>query len=373
MFLGALIDAGLDLVLLRRELSLLGLKGYAIKARRVRRGGISATKFDVEIKDRRDKRRSLKNILDIIRRSRLDKAAKDKISGIFRSLAQAEGRVHGRKTRDLHFHEVGDIDSIVDISGAVAALKILNIGKVYSSAVSVGGQTTIATKGGILPIPAPAALTLLENKPLVHSGIKSELVTPTGAAILNSVVDRFEELPPMRLKRIGYGAGTYEFKERPNCLRVMIGETKEAFLHDSIFVLEANIDDMNPVDYEYLINRLFDKGALDAYLVPVQMKKTRPGVLLTVLAKKDDLDKLSRVIFRESTTIGVRYYEAGRSKLERVTRRARTKYGDVRIKVSSGPGGIRKVVPEYEDCKRIADKRKIPLDRIRKEIDKLSI
>jgi len=370
MFLGAMIDAGVDISLLRRELSLLGLTGYAVKAKRVKRGGISAVKLDVEVTKKEDKRRSLKDIIGIVRRSRLDKASKDKISGIFEKLARAEARVHGAKTKSLHFHEVGDTDSIVDICGAVAAIKILNIDKVYSSAVNVGGGTTIATKGGVLPVPAPATLILLKDKPLVHSGIKSELVTPTGAVILSSLADKFEEFTPMRLDKIGYGAGTYDFKDRPNCLRVMIGRTKEAFLHDSIFVIEANIDDMNPVDYEHLINSLFNKGALDAYLVPVQMKKTRPGILLTVLAKKDDLDELTRVIFTESTTIGVRYHEAGRSKLERVVRRASTRYGSVRLKVSSGPGGIKKVMPEYDDYKRIAERKKIPINQVRKELEK---
>jgi len=372
MFLGALMDAGLDTALLKKELSKLNLKGYRLKATKVRRAEISTTKFEVILdKKTPDKRRTLKDILLLIKRSRLDKETKDKTSQIFKSIARAEGEVHGKDLKDLHFHEVGDIDSIIDIVGGVAALKILKIEKVYSSRISIGGGTTIVTKGGLLPIPAPATLNLLKGKPVAYSNIKEELVTPTGAALLANLVDRFEDFPPMALEDVGYGAGARENIERPNSLRVMIGESKKQFLQDNIFVIEANMDDMNPIDYEFLMERLFEEGALDVYLTPVQMKKTRPGVLLTILAKKGDIDKLSRVVFNESTTIGVRYYEAERKKLSREFTRIRTKYGEIRLKVSSGPEGIRKIVPEYADCKRIADSKKISLTQVRKEIDKL--
>ncbi|MDB4349712.1 LarC family nickel insertion protein, partial [Omnitrophica bacterium] len=242
----------------------------------------------------------------------------------------------------------------------------------YSSPVTVGAGGIIMTKGGALPVPAPATLCLLKGMPLVSSGIRSELVTPTGAALLASLIDGFIDFPNMVLKNVGYGAGTYNINERPNCLRVMIGQVKGAFLEDKIFVLEANIDDMNPVDYEYLIERLFKNGALDAYLTPVQMKKTRPGVLLTVLAEKAALDRLSTVIFNESTTIGVRYYEAARKKLKRDFINVRTRYGDIKAKVSSGPYGIKKIVPEYEDCKRAAGSKKVPLSEVRKEVERIT-
>jgi uncharacterized protein (TIGR00299 family) protein len=371
MFLGALVDAGLDIDALRRELGKLSLKGYRIDSKRSKRQGIGATKFDVVVKrGSQDKERTLKDILSLIEKSKLDREIRDRSSKIFRSLARAESQVHGEKLRDLHFHEVGDIDSIIDVVGAVIGLKILKIDKVYSSFVTVGCGGIIMTKGGTLPLPAPAALCLLKGIPLVSSKIRSELVTPTGAALLANLVDGFIQFPDMVLKGIGYGAGAHNIKEGPNCLRVMVGEAKESFIEDRIAVLEANIDDMNPVDYEHLMERLFKEGALDAYLVPVQMKKTRPGVLLTVLTEKRDLDKLSLVIFNESTTIGVRYYETARKKLKRDFVNIRTRFGDVKVKVSSGPEGIRKAVPEYEDCKRLAASKKIPISKIRKEVEK---
>lgn len=373
MFLGALIDAGLDITALKKELSKLGLEGYRLKARKTKRQEMRSTKFDVVIDKKANRgRRRLKDILSLIQKSKLDKEIKDESSRIFKALARAERSVHGESLKNLHFHEVGDIDSIVDIVGAVIALKILKIEKVYSSQVTIGSSSTIVTKSGVLPVPAPASLYLLKNKPLIHSEVKSELVTPTGAALLACLADRFVHFPDMVLERIGYGAGRHDFKERPNCLRVMVGTSKEPFTQDKIFVIEANIDDMNPIDYEYLTERLFKEGALDVFLVPVQMKKTRPGVLLTVLAERERLDRLSSVIFNESTTIGIRYYEAQRKKLRRRITSVNTRYGEVRLKVSKGPGGIKKVMPEYEDCKRIADSKKIPLSQIRKEIDKVN-
>ncbi len=372
MFLGALVDAGLDIALLGRELAKLGLKTFTIKAKKTTRQGISATKLDVVIKKGvLEKERSLKDITSIIERSKLDRDIKDKACAIFKSIAQAESAVHGKSVKDLHFHEVGNTDSIVDVVGSVVALKLLGAQKIYSSYVSVGGGGMIMTKGGRIPLPAPAALCLLKGIPLVSTNTKVELVTPTGAAILANFVDDFMTLPDMVLTDIGYGAGANDTKDRPNCLRVMVGETKESFLHDSVMVLEANIDDMNPVDYEYLTENLFKGGALDVYLTPVQMKKTRPGVLLTVLSRKEDLDKLSAVIFNESTSIGVRYYEAKRKKLERAFKKIRTKYGDIKVKVSSGPGGIRKAIPEYADLKSAAGSKRVSISQVRREVERV--
>jgi len=371
MFLGALVDAGLDVKILRRELSSLGLKNYSIKTARVRRGELNATKLDVVLEGKsHTKRRTLKCITSLINSSGLNSDIKKKSCEIFKALARAEASVHGKSLKDLHFHEVGDTDSIIDVVGAVVALKALAIDKVYSSSISVSAGTTIKTKGGVIPIPGPATLSLLKGKPLSRSDSRHELVTPTGAALLDAFVDKFAYFPDMILDSIGYGAGTNRLDPRPNCLRVLIGEAKEAFIHDSIFVIEANVDDMNPVDYEYLVEKLFEAGALDVYLVPVQMKKMRPGILLTVLAKRDDLDRLSTIIFNESTTIGVRFYEASRKKLARKISSVKTRYGNVRFKVSCGPGGIKKAVPEYDDCKRIADSKQISITKVRREAQK---
>ena len=371
MFLGALCDAGMDPAALRRKLSLLGVKGYVIKTGRVKRGELSATKLDVVIdKGVRDERRSLKDITSIILRSRLDRDIKERSIGIFKSLAKAECIVHKQDLKGLHFHEVGDLDSIIDVVGAVASLKIMGIDKVYSSPVNLGGGITINTKGGVLPVPAPAALNLLKGIPVTMSDIKAELVTPTGAALLADFVEGFTDCPQMVLEGVGYGAGSNRTGAHPNCLRALVGESREAFLTDTITVMETTIDDMTPVDYEHLTERLFGEGALDVYLTPVQMKKTRPGILLTVLSEKGGLDRLSSVIFSESTTIGIRYYQVKRNKLSRKTARVKTRYGSVRMKVSSGPGGINKVTPEYDDYKKIAAARNVPLSKVRKELEK---
>ncbi len=372
MFLGSLIDAGLDVISLKRQLAKLPLKGYKITSKKVKRSGISATKFDVVVdKAVREKERTLKDIITLIERSSLDKDIKTGAIGIFNRLGRAESHVHGESIKHMHFHEVGDTDSIIDIVGAVIALKLLKVEKVYSSPVTVGFGGTIMTRGGNLPLPAPAALYLLKGMPLAHIDTAKELVTPTGAALLSGLVDGFSRVPNFILKETGCGAGANDTKERPNCLRAMIGETEEAFIEDRIYVLEANIDDMNPVDYEHLTETLFKEGALDVYLVPIQMKKTRPGVLFTVLANKADLDKLSAIIFNGSTTIGIRYYETARKKLKRDFVKVKTRFGDIKVKVSSGPRGIRKAIPEYEDCKRLARANNIPISRVRGEVERV--
>lgn len=369
MFLGALIDAGLSIDVVRRALAKTALRGYRLRAQKVRRGGIAATKFDVLVKvSAKGTARSLSSILSLINRSKLDKDIKDRAAKIFRSLAAAESLAHGEDSKDVHLHEVGDTDSIIDIVGAAVALKALKIDRVYSSKIDAGSGGVIKTRTGTLPVPAPAALQLLKGKPLACSDANKELVTPTGAALLANIADGFGFFPEMALEGVGYGAGSYELEDRPNCLRVMIGETNAPLGKDSVVVIETNIDDMPPLDYEYLMERLFEEGALDVFLTPVQMKKTRPGILLTVLSDKRDLDRLSKVIFRESTTIGLRYYEAQRKILKRSAGRLETKYGRIRVKVSSGPGGMKKVTPEYEDCKKIARARKIPLRKVWKEV-----
>jgi len=373
MFLGSMIDAGLDFARLKSELARLNIKGYRLTARRVIRSGIGATKFDVEVLDKGlNKEKDLKDILTIIDRSKLDKNTRETAAKIFNSIAKAEARVHGTTLKSVHFHEVGDIDSIIDVVGAVIAIKLMGIERVYSSRVNIGQEAMVKTRIGLLPVPAPATLNLLKNIPIASSGVEHELVTPTGAAILANLVDKFAPAPEMVLSTAGYGAGACEIKDRPNCLRVMVGETAEAAVdRDSIYILEANIDDMTPIDYEFMMDKLFKAGALDAYLTPVQMKKTRPGILLTVLTKKDLLDKLSSVIFTESSTIGIRYYAVERKKLKREFARVRTKFGRIRVKISKGPDGKKKIVPEYEDCKRAAEKKDVPLAEIRREVDRM--
>lgn len=373
MTIGAFLDAGLDFKTLTRELKKLKLKGYVLSAKKVTRGGIACTKFDCIVARADHSHCSLTDINSLIGRSALKKTVKDTAKNIFARIAEAETRIHGKSlAKDVIFHELGDTDSIIDIVGTAIAIDELGIEAVYSSNITMG-RTVIRSRHGVLPIPSPASLELLKGFPISITEIDSELVTPTGAGIL-SALSKSTDLPlsQIQITGIGYGAGSKEFYERPNTLRVLIGEMKSSYRCDSVYVIETNIDDMNPQGFEYLFERLFKEGALDVYATHVQMKKTRPGFLLTVLAKKDDIVKLSSIIFSETTTIGLRFYEAGRFKLDRKAVNVRTRYGDVNVKVSGMPQGARTASPEYENCVKLAREKKIPLKTIYDEAKRLA-
>jgi uncharacterized protein (TIGR00299 family) protein len=373
MTIGAFLDAGLKLKTLSRELGRLKLKGYELEKAKVMRGAISGTKFDC-LAHRHDghSHRSLREILRIIDRSSLKKKVKDDATEIFKNIGKAEAVIHGvSPKKDLYLHELGDIDSIVDIVGTAIAIDELGIDEVYSSKISLG-RTFVNSKHGILPIPAPATLELLKGIPARITPIGSELVTPTGAGILKTLSKGFGEMPQMRISRIGYGAGSKELEDMPNMLRVVIGEAEESFKKDRVLVIETNIDDMSPQYFEYLFERLFKEGALDVYTTTIQMKKTRPAFKLTVISKPADLEKISGVIFKETTTIGVRYHEVDRLILERELIRVKTRYGIIRVKVSKGPRGISIISPEYEDCVRIAREKRVPLKTVCEAAKKFS-
>ncbi|MBN1526818.1 MAG: nickel pincer cofactor biosynthesis protein LarC [Candidatus Omnitrophica bacterium] len=364
MTVGAFLDAGLSMRVLSKELARLKVGGYELAARKVKRGEIAATKFDVTVKGRGHIHRPLKDILAMIGASGLNKNVKRTAAGIFEVIGKAEAKVHGvGDTAGVSFHELGHIDSIIDIVGAAIALDELGIEKACASAVTLG-RTLTESGHGILPIPGPASLEMLKGVPVRISEIGSELVTPTGAGILKSVCKSFGEAPRMAVSSIGYGAGSRDLKEMPNMLRVVIGENEESFKEDTIIVVEANIDDMSPVAFEHLFDLLFSEGALDAYVTSIYMKKTRPGFKLTVLTPEALLKKICRAIFKETPTIGVRYYAARRFKLDRKVVKAKTPYGDVAVKVSVGPGGILTVSPEYESCSRIAKEKKISFKEV---------
>jgi uncharacterized protein (TIGR00299 family) protein len=369
MTLGALVDAGVSIDALRVELAKLNLSGYELKAEKVKRNGIAATKVTVII-DRKDQRsRYLANILSIIEASTLSQTVKEKSSRIFIRLADAEAKIHGTTPDKIHFHEVGAVDSIVDNVGAVISLEMLGITQVQASAVNVGSGM-VNTSHGMLPIPAPATAELLTNIPFYQSSSPFELTTPTGAVIISTLSSSFGPLPPMKVERIAYGAGEKDFPGQPNVLRLMIGQPVAGYEEDASIVIETNIDDMTPQVYDYLIEKLMQQGAQDVYLTPIIMKKGRPAVLLSVLTDKTKQDVMLDTIFRETTSIGVRIREVGRKKLFREIREVDTVYGKIRIKISRRHDEILTITPEYEDCRRIAEERQIPLKQVMEEVKK---
>lgn len=372
MVLGAMLDAGLSLDVLSRELGKLNLKGYELKKRKVMRGGITGTKFDIILKasSGSHSHRSVGQILKLIDESSLSPRVKTVSKEIFGHIGAAEAGIHGiADKKNVQLHELGDIDSIIDIVGSAIAFEKMDIEAVYSSSINFG-RSVVNTKHGILPVPSPASLELLKGVPSRITDIDAELVTPTGAGILKTLSKGFGDMPQMKIDRIGYGAGSKEFTEMPNMLRVMIGDKKSAFKEDSIFIIETNIDDMNPQNFEYLFDKLFAEGALDVYTESIQMKKTRPAFKLTVLTDLSKIEKLCSIIFSETTSIGLRYYEAKRFKLQREIIKVNTRYGGIKVKLSRGPDSIFTVSPEYDDCARIARSKRVPLKRVYDEAKK---
>ena len=371
MFLGALIDLGVDVRALRAQIKSLGFAGIDIRVRSVSRGSINGIKLNVIEKDRKKGGHTdLKKILARIRASRIKDEAKKLACDIFEAIGDAEAKVHGKSRRDLHLHEVGEADSIVDITGAAIAISSLGVSKIYSGEIAVG-RGLVDTDAGSLPIPAPATIELLKGLPVRYCDEPHELTTPTGAAILKTIADSFFQPPPMEIKRIGYGAGERQLESRPNLLRAVLGDTKVSYESDEVVVFEANVDDMAPVSFEYLFDTLFAAGALDVYTTPVLMKKSRPAILLTVLAEKDLEDKISAIIFKETTTLGIRTRKQLRRKLKRTISSVRTPFGMVHIKSANG-GGLKKpkIMPEYEDCKRIAKSKGLALTEVYEEAKK---
>jgi uncharacterized protein (TIGR00299 family) protein len=360
MTLGALVAAGVSIDALRAELTKLNLPGYELKAEKVTRSGIAATKAHVIIDQRSQVSRHLSDILNIIEGSPLSPTVKEKSVRIFKRMADAEAKVHGTMPDKIHFHEVGAVDAIVDIVGAVIGLEILGITKIITSAVNVGSGT-VHTSHGLLPIPAPATAEMLKGFPFYQSSTRFELATPTGAAIISTLSSSFGHLPPMNVDRIAYGAGDKDFPGQPNVLRLMIGELAATYDEDTSVVVETNIDDMNPQVYDYIIEKLMQQGAQDVYLTPIIMKKGRPAILLSVLTDKSKADSILDTIFHETTSIGVRIQEVGRKKLSREIKAVDTVYGKVRIKISKRGDEILTVTPEYDDCRTIAEEKQIPL------------
>ncbi len=360
MTLGALIDAGLSFDGLRAQLTTLKVPGYELSVEKVKKHGIGGTKFHVNVRDPGSHHRSLKDIEAIIRASALEPPVQARALAVFTRLAQAEATIHQTAVDQVHFHEVGAVDSIVDIIGAVTALHLLNVQRVLASAVNVGAGFVRATHG-VLPVPAPATAELLKGIPTYARGNDGELTTPTGAALLATLAESFGPPPRMRVEQIGYGAGTRDLPQAPNLLRVFIGEDGARGDADMISVLEANIDDMNPEWFEYAQERLFAQGALDVFYTPIFMKKNRPATKLTVLCAPDAVDLIADVLFRETSTFGVRTYEVRRQKLHRFSQTLDTPYGPIAVKIGRWREQVVQISPEYESCRQAARRCGVPL------------
>ncbi|MGH9517643.1 MAG: nickel pincer cofactor biosynthesis protein LarC [Terriglobales bacterium] len=406
MFLAALIDAGVSPEVFDEAVAALNI-GAKLEISRVNRSGIAATKVDVIVNGKadaprtaesesqhqhshshshdhehhhhqvhdqhsshHDHTRGLTEIRQIIGKAAFSDSVNRVAMAIFEKLGAAEAKIHNIPIEKIHFHEVGAVDALVDIVCAAVGAESLGVGEIVCSPLNVGGGT-VACAHGTFPVPAPATVELLTGVPVFSSGLQAELVTPTGAAIVRTLATRFASFPEMKIEKAGYGAGTRDFPGHANVLRITVGEAVSKLAastsQEPISVLEANLDDMNPQVFGYVMARLFEAGALDVFGMAVQMKKNRPGTLLSVLAKPDDAAKLAQIIFAETTTLGVRRREEHRNVLARKWQTVSTRFGDVRIKIASLNGAVSSYAPEYEDCRRIAAEQRIPLKLVMQE------
>jgi uncharacterized protein (TIGR00299 family) protein len=378
--LGALVDAGLPLADLKRGLAKLPLKGYSISSRRVMKHAVSATKVDVTIAGQRQQPHShehdhhhdhdhghshtpLKQILSLIKKSGLPAAVKESASDCFLRLGKVEGAIHGVDPMKVSFHEVGAVDSIVDIVGACLGFHLLGIEELYCSPVPVA-HGEIRTRHGLLPNPGPAAMGLLKGFPMVPVDLTHEILTPTGAALLATFVKDPGRFPDMTLTAIGWGAGEWDLPQRANVSRILLGEKAPAEESDAVFLIETNLDNAPGELVGYLFEKLLAAGALDVYTTPIQMKKSRPGVKISVLAAPSKRTAVEEMLLRETPTFGVRRTMMERSKLDRSDVRVSTRYGEIRLKVGTLDGETLKASPEYEDCKAAAEKHGVPLSRV---------
>jgi uncharacterized protein (TIGR00299 family) protein len=366
MMLGALVDCGLAVEDLESAVAGLKIEGWRLRSQRVMRGPIACTLVEVEVAEAQPER-GLDDILRLIEAASLDPVVARCSSAIFRQLGEAEAAVHGVPVERVHFHEVGAVDAMVDIVGTVAGFRMLSVERLTCSPLPLGGGW-VETAHGRLPIPAPATAKLLEGYPTYAGDAQAELVTPTGAALVTGLCDAFGALPAMTVRRVGYGAGSRDLPH-PNCLRMFLGDTAEAAAPagtpaDTVVLLETNLDDMNPELYEHVMERLFEAGALDVFITPVIMKKTRPGSLLTALAPRERQAELLGIMFRETTTLGVRAREAARYCLEREWSEVQTPFGRVRVKVGRLGGKVVTASPEHDDCRRLARETGAPLKDI---------
>ena len=370
MFLGALIDLGLPRKLLKQELAALPLgTSYKMVITSEQRMNITGRRVKITVPRQKHHHRNLAEIKRIITKSHLSKDVKGLSIDVFQRLAAAEAKIHHKKPSEVHFHEVGAIDSIIDIVGTSIGIEYLKFDEVYASPIPLSSGFTTC-QHGVLPLPAPATIELLKGVPVYGTSINNELVTPTGAALITTIAKHYQSIPPMKIMKTGYGVGSTQLKDRPNLLRIIVGEQSNLDV-DQVLVMEANIDDMVPEIYEYLMEQLFKNGALDVSFSPIQMKKNRPGILLRVICNPDKKRDITNIIFQESTSAGIRYYHAHRIKLPRETRIISTPFGKLSVKVFKDAQGDYSASPEYEQCKKIAMKHAIPLKKVYQEVAKL--
>ncbi len=358
MLLGALVDVGLPLEDLRADLARLPLEGYTLSARQVTKQHLRGTQVTVEV-GHSHHHRGLREVGEIITVAGLPAAVTEPALRIFARLAEAEAKVHGVAVEEVHFHEVGAVDAIVDVVGACIGLHRLGITELSASPLPLGGGWVQAAHGK-LPVPAPATVELLRGVPSYGGPVEEELVTPTGAAIVSTLGRGFGPMPPMRLASVGWGAGTKDLPH-PNLLRLFVGEPAVKLPEQHLSVIETNVDDLNPEFFEHVMERLFAAGALEVYLTPILMKKSRPGTLVSVLGEPAQVEALSEILFRETSTLGVRVHDVARRCLEREWRAVETEYGPVRVKLGRIGDDIVTAAPEYEECKRLARERGVPV------------
>jgi len=366
MIIGSFLDLGLPLEILSRELDKLNVKNFDLKSRLVKKSGIMATKFDVAV-GVEDVPRNYSSIEQIIQTSDMSSLVKDNACLTFHRLAEAEAEVHGTSVEKVHFHEVGAVDAIVDIVGAFVGMEWLGFPQCHASPLNVG-KGTVECAHGTMPVPAPATAELLKGVPIYSNQIDGELVTPTGAAVLTTLCDSYGELSLFQIEKIGYGAGSREIQGSPNVLRVVEGTLSEEKQNTpaglKVLILEANIDDMNPQIFGYVQEKLFELGVHDVFSCPVQMKKGRPGVLLTVVLPLDLFHSVCQILFQETTTLGVRCHESYRKVLVRAIEQVDCEFGTVSVKVARLDGKIVNFSPEYENCQRLARNNRVPYKRV---------
>lgn len=378
MVLGAIIDAGVPLPDLAKELNKIPIAGYRLDAHRVKRGSLQATKVNVSLRPERKTPTATtwNDIRKIVRASKLPETIKKRGLSVFRTLFDAEARVHGGTFTTVHLHEIGSVDCIIDVFGTIIGLQMLGVGTIVSSPVNLGSGF-VKTHHGLLPVPAPATAMILRDYPVYSRHVRAELTTPTGAALIKELSSGSRDMPLMNMEKVGIGAGAKDFRNWPNVLRLFIGAPLSADWswereerRDMVTVIETNIDDMNPQIFDYLTDMLFKAGALDVSLTQIIMKKSRPGVRLTVLCDDDRKDILMNIILRESSSIGLRYYQTRRKVMERELKLIDTEFGKVHVKVSRLGNNVIKAAPEFEDCKKIARRLKIPLIEVLKRVQR---
>ena len=372
MFLGALLDIGLPFDEVKKAIESLPFHGYSIDCKKEMKNGLSATGFLVSVHEHHHVHRNLIDIENIINAGKLSDDIKQRSIRVFRSIAEVEGSIHNHTPEKVHFHEVGAVDSIIDIVGAVFGVDYLGISSFNASHIPLGSGF-IKSGHGTIPLPAPATLALLKGIPVYSSGLEYELVTPTGAALIKEFVKSFEGMPPMVISRIGYGAGTRDLPDRPNLLRIITGSDTKENNTDTVVVIEANIDDTNPEWLGFLMERLFKEGALDVIFTPVHMKKNRPGIQVEVIGHPETKDHLIEILFMESTTLGVRYRYSQRKILKREETMVDTSWGKLKAKKIVRPDGSFFIQPEYEACKKIAEEQGIPIKDIYAKVFSLNI